>query len=158
AILGASNNPTKWGYALARSALKGTTRRSVFLINQGGGEILGQPTYRTLQELPERPELVAIVIRPAAFATAIDDALRCGARAIVAITSGLGERDEAGLAIQEAAVKKVRAAGALLVGPNCLGIADTGTLLDLTWDNFTAGSLALISQSGNLGLELEQLA
>src|SRR5438067_12832262 len=98
------------------------TRRSVFFINQGGDEILGQRSYRALQELPESPELVAIVIRPAGFAAAIDDALRCGARAIVAITSGLGERDEAGLAFQEAAVMKVRSAGAVIVGQNCMGI------------------------------------
>jgi acyl-CoA synthetase (NDP forming) len=101
---------------------------------------------------------VAIVIRPAGFEAAVEDALRCGARAIVAITSGLGERDAAGLAVQETVVSEVRAAGAVLLGPNCLGIADTGTMLDLTWDNFGPGSLGLISQSGNLGLELAQLA
>lgn len=157
AILGASGDPTKWGYTLARNALKGAHRRSVFLVNRRGEEILGQPSYRSLAELPQPPELVAIVVRPAGFEAALDDALRAGARAIVAITSGIGERDSAGLALQRAAADRVRAAGAVLVGPNCLGIADTGTLLDLTWDNFRPGPVGLISQSGNLGLELAQL-
>src|SRR5205807_1442762 len=72
-------------------------------------------------------------------------------------TAGLGEKDAAGLALQRAMADRVRAAGAVLVGPNCLGIADTGTDLDLTWDRFRPGSAGLISQSGNLGLELAQL-
>src|ERR1700694_1789558 len=157
AIVGASSDPAKWGYALARNALKGAHRRSVFLVNRRGEEILGQPSYRSLAELPQPPELVAIVVRPAGFEAALDDALRAGARAIVAITSGLGEKDSAGLALQRAAADRVRAAGAVLVGPNCLGIADTGTALDLTWDPFRPGPVDLMWQSGKLGLELAQL-
>ena len=130
----------------------------MFLVNRKGDEILGEHSYRSLAELPEPPELVAIVVRAAGFEAAIADAVDAGARAIVAITSGLGERDQAGLALQRAAVDRVRSAGAVMVGPNCLGIADTGTELDLTWDDFGAGPVGLISQSGNLGLELAQLA
>jgi acyl-CoA synthetase (NDP forming) len=155
--VGASSDPTKWGYALARNALTGAHRRSVFLVNRRGEEILGQPSYGSLADLPQPPELVAIVVRPAGFEAALDDALRAGARAIVAITAGLGEKDAAGLALQRAVAERVRAAGAVLVGPNCLGIADTGTELNLTWDRFSPGAVGLISQSGNLGLELAQL-
>jgi acyl-CoA synthetase (NDP forming) len=155
--VGASSDPTKWGHALARNALMGAHRRSVFLVNHRGEEILGQPSYRSLRDLPQAPELVAIVVRPAVFEAAVDDSLRAGARAIVAITAGLGEKDAAGLALQRAVADRVRAAGAVLVGPNCLGIADTGTELNLTWDEFRTGPVGLISQSGNLGLELAQL-
>jgi acetate---CoA ligase (ADP-forming) len=130
----------------------------VFLVNRRGEEILGQPSYRSLTDLPQTPELVAIVVRAAGFEAAVDESLRAGARAIVAITSGLGEKDPAGLALQRSVAKRVRAAGAVLVGPNCLGIADTGTTLNLTWDRFRPGPIGLISQSGNLGLELAQLA
>jgi acyl-CoA synthetase (NDP forming) len=130
----------------------------VYLVNRKGDEILGERSYPSLAELPEAPELVAIVVRAAGFEAAINDAVDAGARAIVAITSGLGERDQAGLVLQLAAVDRVRAAGAVMVGPNCLGIADTGTELDLTWDDFGPGPVGLVSQSGNLGLELAQLA
>jgi acyl-CoA synthetase (NDP forming) len=111
-----------------------------------------------LRDLPESPELVVITIRSSGFEAAIDDALAAGARAIVAITAGLGERDAAGLAVQNAAVERCRKVGAILVGPNCLGIADLTTELDLTWDDFGPGAVALISQSGNIGLELAQHA
>lgn len=129
----------------------------MFLVNRRGEEILGHPSYRSLADLPQPPELVAIVVRAAGFEAALDDSLRAGARAIVAITAGLGEKDPAGLALQRAMADRVRAAGAVLVGPNCLGISDTGTALNLTWDRFRPGPVGLISQSGNLGLELAQL-
>jgi acyl-CoA synthetase (NDP forming) len=158
AILGASAAPNKWGYWLARSALKGLKRRQVFLVNRRGGNILGQPAYRSLADLPQPVELVVISIPSAGFEQAVTDALAAGARAIVAITAGLGEMGAEGRAIERAVVERVRAAGAVLVGPNCLGLVDTGTKLDLAYSEFAPGPVGLISQSGNLALELALIA
>ena len=52
AILGASNDPAKWGHWLARGALKGNGRRPIYLVNRNGGEILGQTAYPSLAEHP----------------------------------------------------------------------------------------------------------
>jgi acyl-CoA synthetase (NDP forming) len=158
AILGASPRPEKWGHWLARSALKGASRRTVFLVNRNGDEILGHQSYRSLRELPTAVELVVIAIAAAGFEQAVSDALAAGARAIVAITAGLGETGDAGRQVERAVVDRVRAAGAVLVGPNCLGVADTGSELDLAAQDFPPGPLGLISQSGNLALELALLA
>ncbi|HEY2598047.1 MAG TPA: acetate--CoA ligase family protein [Candidatus Dormibacteraeota bacterium] len=158
AIVGASATPSKWGYWLARSALKGVTRRSVFLVNRSGKDILGQRTYPSLADVSQPVELVVISIGAAGFEQAVDDALAAGARAIVAITAGLGETGGDGLAIERAVSEKVRAAGALLVGPNCMGVADTASKLDLASSEFGPGSIGLISQSGNLGIELALIA
>ena len=158
AILGASATPAKWGNWLARSALQGSGRRSVYLINRAGHEVLGRPAYRSLHDLPEPVDLVVVVIGAAGFEEAVDDALRAGARAIVAITAGLGELGQAGRDIERRAVDRVRSAGALLVGPNCLGVADTETELNVSFSDFAAGSVGLVSQSGNLALELALMA
>ena len=60
----------------------------------------------------------------AAFESAVDDALAAGARAIVGISAGLGEAGPEGKAREQAVVERVRAAGAVLLGPNCLGVSD----------------------------------
>lgn len=158
AILGASATPAKWGNWLARSALQGARRRAVYLINRGGQEMLCRPSYRSLHELPESVELVVIVIGAEGFEQAVDDALHAGARAIVGITAGLGELGQAGLVIERRVVDRVRSAGAVLVGPNCLGVADTETELNVSFSDFAAGPVGLVSQSGNLALELALLA
>jgi acyl-CoA synthetase (NDP forming) len=158
AIVGASATPSKWGYWLARSALKGLTRRAVFLVNRSGKDILGQRTYTSLADVPHPVDLVVISIGASGFENAVDEALEAGARAIVAITAGLGETGREGRTIERAVTDKVRAAGALLVGPNCMGVADTVSKLDLASSEFAPGSIGLISQSGNLGIELALIA
>lgn len=154
AILGASSDPSKWGHWLARGALGGESRRSVFLVNRNGSEVLGRPTYRSLADLPERPELVVLSVPQASFEEAVDASLAVGAKALVVISAGLGESGPEGRARERAVVERVRAAGASLLGPNCLGVFDAGTELDLSAHDVTGGPVGLVSQSGNLALEI----
>jgi acyl-CoA synthetase (NDP forming) len=156
AIVGASSDPSKWGNAVARQALR-STLRPVHLINQRGGDVYGRTTLRSVTEIDGGPDLVAICVPAAAFEDAAIAALASGARAILAITAGLGETSESGRDLQERVVSAVRSAGALLVGPNSLGIVDNTTELFLASDTFTPGDVALLSQSGNLALEMQQL-
>ena len=158
AVVGASNDPAKWGQWLARGALRGRHRRTVYLVNRSGGDVLGQPSYTSLDVLPDAPELVVLAVPASAFEETVDASLRAGARAIVAIAAGLGESGEEGRLRETAVVERVRAAGAVLLGPNCLGVYDAGAELDLGSGEFVPGSIGLISQSGNLALEVALLA
>ena len=47
--------------------------------------------------------------------------------------------------------------GAVLLGPNCLGLVDTSTDLQLSHDLLPPGEVAVLSQSGNLALDLASL-
>jgi acyl-CoA synthetase (NDP forming) len=158
AVVGASNDPVKWGYGLAQGALRGAGRRSVFLVNKNGGTILGQPAHRSLGDLPAPAELVVVAVPEPAFEETVDAALAAGARAIVGVTAGLGEMGEAGQARERAVVERVRQAGAVLLGPNCLGVFDAAAELDIGWSELPSGPIGLLSQSGNLALELALLA
>ena len=154
AILGASDDPAKWGNWLARGALRGSHRRPVYLVNRNGGEVLGTRAYTSVTELPGAPELVVIAVPAAGFEQAVDDSLAMGARALVGITAGLGEAGGEAAAREQALVQRVRDAGAMLLGPNCLGVYDASSDLGLASNEFPPGSIGLISQSGNLALEL----
>ena len=157
AVVGASADPTKWGHWLARGALQGAHRRSVHLVNARGAVVQGTASVPSLRDLPEAPELV-VLCTPATSAPAlIEEALDLGARGFVTITSGIDlAHGDAGLERRLAA--RIRAAGARMIGPNCLGIYDAASELELAWGTFKAGSLAIVSQSGQLGLELAGLA
>ena len=157
AVVGASDDPVKWGNWLARGALRAERRRPVHLVNRRGGEVLGRPAHRSLADIPEPPELVVLAVPPAALDQAVDDALGAGARAIVAITAGAADGD-AGGERDAALAARVRAAGAVLLGPNCLGVYDADAELELAAGDLPPGSIGLVSQSGNLALELGLLA
>ncbi|MEV6399091.1 acetate--CoA ligase family protein [Streptomyces sp. NPDC051907] len=155
AVVGASDDPAKYGHSVAAQALRAPGRRPVHLVNRRGGAVLGRPAATSLTAIGEPVDLVVISVPGRGFEAAVDDALACGARAIVGITAGFAETGPEGLARQQAIAARVRDAGAVLVGPNCLGIADNTTELYLASDAFTHGGIALLSQSGNLALEIE---
>ncbi|MFE2147407.1 acetate--CoA ligase family protein [Streptomyces sp. NPDC059456] len=155
AVVGASDDPAKYGHAVASQALRAPDPRPVHLVNRRGGTVLGRTAAPSLAAIGEPVDLVVISVPGHGFEAAVDEALACGAKAIVGITAGFAEAGPAGLARQRAVAARVRAAGAVLVGPNCLGIADNTTELYLASDRFAPGGVALLSQSGNLALELQ---
>ncbi|MFG2949853.1 acetate--CoA ligase family protein [Streptomyces adustus] len=155
AVVGASDDPAKYGHAIAAQAVRANGRRPVHLVNRRGGTVLGRTAAPSLSAIGEPVDLTVVCVPAAGFEAAVDEALECGARAIVAITAGFAETGAAGRARQQAVAERVRAAGAVMVGPNCLGIADNTTDLFLASDTFTPGGVALLSQSGNLALELQ---
>ena len=161
AVVGASSDPSKWGHILSRRALESGSPRPVALVNRGGTEVLGQPTYASLAEaraaIGEPVDLVVLCMPASAFAATVEEAVAAGARAVVAITAGLAELGAEGARAEAEAVALARAGGAVLVGPNCIGIADTGAGLQLSHAVLPPGEVALISQSGNLVLDLAAL-
>src|SRR5688500_17623130 len=154
AVVGASDDEAKYGNWLAVQALRMAGARDVHLVNRRGGHVLGHPAARRLQDVAAPVDLAVVTVPAAGFEAAVEDALEVGARAIVGVTSGFAESGAAGRRVQDRVVRRVRAAGAVLVGPNCLGVYDASTKLTLTSNPMPAGGVALLSQSGNMALEL----
>lgn len=152
AIVGASADPTKWGYWLSRGAL--SSDAEVALVNRGNATVLGHPTHASLADLPMAPDLVVFATPARYFEAELEAALAVGAKALVGITAGAFRDAQHG----EKIVNQVREAGAVLLGPNCMGIADTARGLNLLWGELPTGPIGLLSQSGNLALEIGRLA
>ncbi|MFE7168472.1 CoA-binding protein, partial [Streptomyces sp. NPDC057616] len=146
AVVGASGNPEKWGYWLAKGALAGRARREVHLVNRRGGSLDGVPFRAALDGLP--CEHVVVAVPPAHVRPVVTEGLAAGARCFTVITSGGDPAEERALAAL------VTSGGARLLGPNCMGLVDTTTELRLSWGDFPAGAVGLVSQSGNLALEI----
>ncbi|MFF1734406.1 acetate--CoA ligase family protein [Streptomyces sp. NPDC058247] len=150
AVVGATDNPAKWGHWLARGAVAGAHRRRVHLVNARGGEVLGRRSHPSLDTLLEVPDLVAFAVPASVLAVGVRDAVALGVPGLLAITAGIED---------EAAIGDVIAAsGTRLLGPNCLGLYDASSELELAWGRFTPGALAVVSQSGQLGLEIAGMA
>src|SRR5699024_758762 len=143
AVLGASNDPSKWGFWLAAGALTGAHRRRVHLINSRAASVQGRPTFAHLSELPEIPELLVISIPRPAVPAAGAEALAAGVRAFLIISARVPNAEDL--------AARIIAAGARLIGPNSLGLVDSANELLLAWGHFTPGSLAVVTQSGQLG-------
>jgi len=62
AVVGASQNPRKYGHKIFRDLR--AAGYIVYGVNPKGGEIEGQRLYPSLADLPERPDVVDIVVPP----------------------------------------------------------------------------------------------
>ena len=63
AIVGASDKPARASYFVATYLLSSTTYRVYFVnpvLAEAGKQILGQPVYASLADLPETPDLVEV--------------------------------------------------------------------------------------------------
>ena len=91
---------------------------------------------------------------------AAEQALRKGVRALVVISAGFAEVGSEGAERQERLLALVRAHGARMIGPNCLGIAVAKPSLNATFAARSApsGNIGFSSQSGALGLALLEAA
>jgi len=156
-VIGASDDPAKWGNMIAKHLITAGHSRNVYLVNRRGGKVLGHDVLEKISDAPEPVDLVCITVPARGLLEAIDDSLAAGAKALVVITAGLSELSEEGRAIEEEALRRVRAAGAHLVGPNCLGVIDSTSALYLSSDPFGAGNIAVLSQSGNMVIDVDRM-
>ena len=65
AIVGASTAPEKPGYQMVK-AFKNFPGK-IYPVNPRGGELLGFEIYKSLSDLPEPVDLIAMVVPPAAW-------------------------------------------------------------------------------------------
>ncbi|GAA3300579.1 CoA-binding protein [Glutamicibacter nicotianae] len=81
AIVGASNKPSRASYFVATYLLS-SSKYKVYFINPVLDEILGQPVYKSLADLPETPDLVEVFRKHDDLPGVLDEALAVGAKTL----------------------------------------------------------------------------
>jgi acetyltransferase len=147
AVVGASPRDTSPGRAVLRNLRAAGFEGSVSLVNPHYGEIEGIKAVKTIQELPQAPDLLVIATPPQSVPGIVAAAGEKGAATAVIITAGLGHAEGS---LADACEKAARATGLRLVGPNCLGVLSSRVKLNASFAARMppAGELALVSQSG----------
>jgi acyl-CoA synthetase (NDP forming) len=161
AVVGASRDPKKWGFHILLNVVKGGYAGRIYPVNSRENEILGLKAYATVAQIPEAVDLVLLIIPPSDILKVLHDCGKNGAKIGVVITAGFGEVNYKGKILEEKMVGFARSLGMRLVGPNCQGIVTLGPhrLYAHMPPQFPeAGSLGVVSQSGNLATSLIELA
>jgi len=81
AIVGASNKPSRASYFVATYLLS-SSKYKVYFINPVLDEILGQPVYKSLADLPETPDLVEVFRKHDDLPSVLDEALAVGTKTL----------------------------------------------------------------------------
>jgi acetyltransferase len=120
-VVGASNDALKPGGRAIKNIVDHGYQGKLWAVNPKTPDILGRPTFASIDDLPESPDL-AIVAIPAKLAVATIEALaNKGTGAAIVLTAGFGEKDAAGKKTEEVMLEIANAAEMTLVGPNCSG-------------------------------------
>jgi acetyltransferase len=151
AVIGASANPTKSGGVLFDNLAKGNFRGPLYPINRTAPEILGLKAYPTLAEVPEKVDLVYIVLPQQHVEDAIKQCVAAGARAACIITAGFSEASPKGRVDEERLRDLARASGLLLAGPNTIGMVNAEVGMMGSFVNFPrweSGGVSFFTQTG----------
>ena len=150
-LIGASQDPGKLGFGLARNLVHSDYRGAVHFVNPGGGRLLERPLYRSVEEVPDPVDLAVILIPAQAVPATLAQCGERGIRAAIISSGGFRETGPVGAALEADCLAVARSYGMRLIGPNCIGLLDTHLPLDTTFlppPGPSAGDIAFISHSG----------
>ncbi|GAA4466905.1 bifunctional GNAT family N-acetyltransferase/acetate--CoA ligase family protein [Phytohabitans houttuyneae] len=158
AVYGASASGHGIGAAILGHLRDGGFTGAVHPIHPSADTVGGLPALRSAR-LAEDIDLAVVAVPPAGVRGVVDDAAAAGVHGLVVVSAGFGETGtDAGIAAERELIRAAHAAGMRVVGPNCLGVANTHEEVRL---NATLapwmprrGRAGFFSQSGALGVAL----
>lgn len=154
AIIGASQTPGKIGYRVVENIVVGGYKGKIYPINPRGGELLGLPVYKRMEDI-EGPVDVATITVPAEFVfSAIEECAKKQTKFAVIITSGFSEVGN--VAEERRIARFARENGVRVIGPNVFGVYSAVSSLNATFgpSDVKSGNVAIITQSGAIGIAM----
>lgn len=153
AVVGASNNETKWGGRILKNILSGFMG-TVYPVNPKEKEIQGLASYSSVLEIPGDVEMAIIAIPSQLVLPVVEECGKKGVKGLVVVTAGFSETGNAEL--EQELVSMVRKYGMRMIGPNTLGIVNEPFNLNASVIGRLprSGPISFITQSGTLGLSI----
>ena len=169
AVVGATKKSNKAGHVIFKNFVenvrRGFFKGEIYPVNPREDSILGFQCYPSLTKIPGRLDLVVVVVPASIVPEIMEDAASKGVKAVVIISSGFSEIGNHKLENQ--IVEIAKKARIRILGPNCLGVYDSRTGVDMlflpetkiltTGDEVVAtprpmpGDIAVVTQSGAFG-------
>jgi len=160
AVIGASRDPEKLGFAVLNNLQEGGYKGELYPINPKADEILGLEAYASVLDVPDPVDLAVVVVPAKIVPHVLRECGEKGTPAVVIITAGFREAGREGLEQERELIEIAKEYDLRLIGPNCLGVIDTETPLNATFAAGMppSGPIAFMSQSGALGTAVLDLA
>jgi acetyltransferase len=152
AVVGATPR-LQYGGRFLRAALQAGDRVRIYPVNPRYDEIMGLKSYPSLQDVPDTPDVVGIVVPYHQVMPTLEECARKQVGSAIVISAGFAERGDGGRRdLQRQIGEFARQSGVRITGPNCLGVANVkdgiwacaGSRLVMSG----GGPIALVSQSG----------
>ncbi|MFP3579417.1 GNAT family N-acetyltransferase [Arthrobacter sp. SIMBA_036] len=158
AVIGASRKWGSIGHQLLEHIIEGGFKGPVYAVNPEAFELAGMISFAKLSDIPGPVQLAIIAVPYGEVPKVVEDCIGAGLKGIVVATAGFADDGERGLARQHDLVRRARANGMRVIGPESLGIVNTHPATSLNASMAPAmprrGSLGLFSQSAAVGVSV----
>jgi acyl-CoA synthetase (NDP forming)/RimJ/RimL family protein N-acetyltransferase len=156
AVYGASARGVGVGAALLRHLRSGGFAGDIVPVHPTASTVDGLTAYPTLTAAAGPIDLAVVAVPAEGVPDVVADCAAAGVHGLVVVSAGFAEAGPEGAEAQARLLRTVRGHGMRLVGPNCLGIANTGVRLNATLAPLLprAGRVGFFSQSAALGTAL----
>jgi acetyltransferase len=150
-VIGASQNPAKLGYGVARNMVVSGYQGGIYFVNPHGGRLFDRPIYPNVASVPDPVDLAMILIPGPAVPQALEECGRRGIQAVIIGSGGFREVGPEGKALEERCLEIAHRYEMRVIGPNCIGLLDTHLPIDTTFLPLPGpipGDIAFLSHSG----------
>lgn len=151
ALIGASAKPESLGHLVMKNLLAGHFNGPIWPVNPKYDQVLGEPCYKDIDDLPKAPDLAIIATPAGTVPDLITQLGKRGTRAAVILSAGFKEEVN-GRTLEEDLLNAAQPHGLRVLGPNCVGLLlpNLGLNASFAHTDSLPGKLALVSQSGAL--------
>jgi len=151
AVVGATNNPIKFGHYVLLNLLDLGFNGKVYPVNLKADEVLGLKAYPRVDLIPDEVELVVIIVPAPSVPQVVRDCAKKGVNGIVILSSGFREAGGERISFEREIVETAEKAGIRIVGPNTTGILNTSNGFTTSFaplPKLRKGNVAFIAQTG----------
>ncbi len=156
AVIGATSNPSKGGYAILKNLMRGFNG-GIYPVNPRYDRIEGMICYPSVHEVPDPIDLAIIFVPAPTVPALILECAERGIKGVIVESGGFAETGADGIELQEMLKQVACESGIRVWGPNCMGLVDAvrkyvfSFVSQVIWnERFIAGGVSLIVQSGML--------
>ncbi|MCB0988846.1 MAG: GNAT family N-acetyltransferase [Microthrixaceae bacterium] len=155
AVVGASRDPGSIGNQVLRQLLHHRFNGPVYPVNREASHVASVRAWSSVVDLPGEVDLAVICVPLGEVRRVVEECAVKRVQALVVLTAGFAEHDEAGERLEEDLVAYARRHGMRLLGPNTLGLINTDpdVRMHATFVPVSVipGRTALAAQSGVIG-------
>jgi acetyl coenzyme A synthetase (ADP forming)-like protein len=155
AVVGASRRRQTIGHEILHNLVDFGFVGPVYPVNPGVESVRSIKAYKSLLDIPGPVDLAVIVVPRDSVLKVVEQCGKKGVRGLVVISAGFREIGVDGVRLEEKLARKVRNYGMRMVGPNCMGVINTESSVQLNATFASAlaerGNVGFVSQSGALG-------
>jgi len=158
AIVGASPTPGALGNTLLGNLERAHFAGDIHLINPRRDEINGRPCLNSIDALPEGVDVAVLAIPRVAVLDSVKQLAARGVGGAIIFSAGFAEGGAEGLAEQQEIARVAHEAGMVILGPNCLGMINYMSGVELTFVTVpkprvhSARKIGIVSQSGAMAV------